>query len=177
MSKHFWSSAISSEEKSPLFNHNFVKGKKSAWVSVRKWPDQKTSPLLKGFFHWSSNAKLFSSLWRNVMMSGLKQINKKELAMRQCQIRVQFESVGMQFFKVLKKWFWMTKYVPIIVLWCSERGFYKKVTWSPVLGVLPMPQITLQCMCVYWGKLILEKILKVANIDIGFSVCYINEEK
>ena len=27
------------------------------------------------------------------------------------------------------------------------------------------------------GKLILEKILKVANIDIGFSVCYINEEK
>ena len=45
---------------------------------------------------------------------------------RQCQIRVQFESVGMQFFKVLKKWFWMTKYVPIIVLWCSERGFYKK---------------------------------------------------
>ena len=97
--------------------------------------------------------------------------------MRQCQIRVQFESVGMQFFKVLKKWFWMTKYVPIIVLWCSERGFYKKVTWSPVLGVLPMPQITLQCTCVYWGKLILEKILKVANIDIGFSVCYINEEK
>ena len=46
--------------------------------------------------------------------------------MRQCQIRVQFESIGMQFFKVLKKWFWMTKYVPIILLWCSEKGFYKK---------------------------------------------------
>ena len=51
---------------------------------------------------------------------------------RQCQIMVRFESRGMQFFKVLKKWFWMTKYDPIIVLWCSERGFYKKVTWSPV---------------------------------------------
>ena len=50
---------------------------------------------------------------------------KKCLHKRQCQIRVQFESVGMQFFKVLKKWFWMTKYVPIIVLWCSEGGFYK----------------------------------------------------
>ena len=46
--------------------------------------------------------------------------------MRQYQIRVHFESRGMQFFKVLKKGFWMTKYVPIIVLWCSERGFYKK---------------------------------------------------
>ena len=69
----------------------------------------------------------------------------RSLVMRQCQIRVRFESRGMQFFKVLKKWFWMTKYVPIIVLWCSERGFYKKVTWSPVLGVLPMPQITWQC--------------------------------
>ena len=97
--------------------------------------------------------------------------------MRQCQIRVRFESRGMQFFNVLGKWLSMTKYFPIIVLWCSERGFYKKVTWSPVLGILPMPQITWQCMCVYWGKLILEKILKVANIDIGFSVCYINKEK
>ena len=27
MSKHFWSSAISSEEKSPLFNHNFTRGR------------------------------------------------------------------------------------------------------------------------------------------------------
>ena len=79
MSKHFWSSAISSEEKSPLFNHNFVKGKKSTWVSVRKWPDQKTSPLLEGFFHRSSNAKLFSSLWRNVMMSGLQSKKQKQI--------------------------------------------------------------------------------------------------
>ena len=69
--------------------------------------------------------------------------------MRQCQIRVQFESVGLQFFKVLKKWFRMTKYIPIIVLWCSERGFYKKVTWSPVSGVLPMPQITWQRTWLY----------------------------
>ena len=69
----------------------------------------------------------------------------RSLVMRQCQIRVRFESRGMQFFKILKKWFWVTRYVPIIVLWCSERGFYKKVTWSPVSGVLPMPQIT----CLY----------------------------
>ena len=47
-------------------------------------------------------------------------------ARRQCQIRVRFESRGMQFFKVLGKWLSMTKYLPIIVLWCSERGFYKK---------------------------------------------------
>ena len=46
--------------------------------------------------------------------------------MRQCQIRVRFEYRGMQFFKVLGKWLSMTKYLPIIVLWCSERGFYKK---------------------------------------------------
>ena len=37
-------------------------------------------------------------------------------AMRQCQIRVRFESGGMQFFKVLGKWFSKTKYLPIIVL-------------------------------------------------------------
>ena len=35
---------------------------------------------------------------------------------RQCQIRVRFESREMQFFKVLGKWFSMTKYLPIIVL-------------------------------------------------------------
>ena len=54
------------------------------------------------------------------------------------QIRVQFESREMHFFYVLEKWFSMAKYLPIIVLWFSERGFYKKITWSPVLGVLPM---------------------------------------
>ena len=70
---------------------------------------------------------------------------------RQYQIRVRFESRGVQFFKVLEKWFSMTKYVPIIILWCSEKGFYKKVTWSPVLGVLPMPQITWQRMCLFKG--------------------------
>ena len=53
-------------------------------------------------------------------------LTKFSMDKRQCQIRVRFESGGMQFFKVLGKWFSMTKYLPIIVLWCSERGFYKK---------------------------------------------------
>ena len=55
---------------------------------------------------------------------------------RQCQIRVQFESrVIHAIFKVLENWFSMTKYLPIVVLWCSEGGFNKIITWSPAFGV------------------------------------------
>ena len=45
---------------------------------------------------------------------------------RQCQIRIRFESRGRPFVKALEKWFLMTKYAPIIIIWCIERGFFKK---------------------------------------------------
>ena len=69
--------------------------------------------------------------------------------MRQCQIRVRFESRGRLFFKALVKRFWMAKYAPIIIIWCIERGFYKRITWSPVLGVFTNALITWQrkCLC------------------------------
>ena len=67
--------------------------------------------------------------------SGQKNFNGKNSLTRQCQIRVRFESRGSQIFKALGKCFLMTKYAAIIMIWCIERGFYKRTTWSPVLGV------------------------------------------
>ena len=46
--------------------------------------------------------------------------------MRQCQIRVRFESRGSQFFKTLGKCFLMTQYTANIIIWCIERGFLQK---------------------------------------------------
>ena len=94
--------------------------------------------------------------------------------MRQCQIRLQFESRGMQFFKVLEKWFSMAKYLPIIVLWYSERGFYKIITWSPVLGVFTDALNHLAVYMPITGWVDVEKSIKVANIHSEFCVCYAN---
>ena len=69
--------------------------------------------------------------------------------MRQCQIRVRFESRGRLFFKALVKRLWMAKYAPIIIIWCIERGFYKRITWSPVLGVFTNALITWQRKYLY----------------------------
>ena len=74
---------------------------------------------------------------------GLQVIN----SMRQCQIRVRFESRVSQFFKALGKRFWLAKYVPIIIICCIEKGFYKRFNWSPVLGVFTNALITWQCKC------------------------------
>ena len=68
---------------------------------------------------------------------------------RQCQIKVRFESRGRLFFKALEKRFWMAKYAPIIIIWCIERGFYKRITWSPVFGVFTNALITWQRKCLY----------------------------
>ena len=54
------------------------------------------------------SAWLRSSLWDKYLDYMLHN-------MRQCQIRVRFESREMQFFKVLGMWFSMTKHLPIIV--------------------------------------------------------------
>ena len=69
--------------------------------------------------------------------------------MRQCQIRVRFESRGSQIFKALGKCFLMTKYAAIIIIWCIERGFYKRTTWSPVLAVFTNALITWQRKYLY----------------------------
>ena len=56
-----------------------------------------------------------------------------------------FVSRRMQFFKVLEKWFSITKYVPIIALWCIERGFHKKITWYLFLLFINV----INCLAVY----------------------------
>ena len=80
----------------------------------------------------------------------------------------------MQFLKVLEKWFSMAKYLPIIVLWYSERGFYKIITWSPVLGVFTDALNHLAVYMPITGWVDVEKSIKVANMHSEFCVCYAN---
>ena len=75
----------------------------------------------------------------------------------------------MQFFKVLEKWFSMAKYLPIIVLWYSERGFYKITIWSPVLGVFTDALNHLAVYMPITGWVDVEKSIKVANITQNFG--------
>ena len=51
-----------------------------------------------------------------------------------CQIKVLFECGKTSFFKSKKKHFYFTKSFPNGIIGCVERGFYKKITRSPVSG-------------------------------------------
>ena len=91
--------------------------------------------------------------WKRYRRSGIFYYNRDT---RQCHIRIRFESRGRLFFKALVKHFWMTKYAPIIIIWCIERGFYKRIAWSPVSGVFTNALITWHSTYLYLGELMKE---------------------
>ena len=65
----------------------------------------------------------------------------------------------------------MTKYAPNIIMWCIERGFYKKITWSPVLCVFTN---TLGSVHTYVRVNWCRNIIKTFQYSFRIFVCYAN---
>ena len=104
-------------------------------------PDRQTNQQLEESCIWTRSTCIIAG-WIPVLGHKIDIRWVHQRYTRQCQIRVRFESRVSQIFKALGKRFWLSKYVPIIIVCCIEKGFYKRFNWSPVLGVFTNGLIT-----------------------------------